>query len=309
MRAVQVGSSKTGPVLLPVEIPQPQPGPDELLIRVRAAGVTPTEIRWYPTTHKKDGTMRTGAIPGHEFSGVIAATGKDVSDFRSGQEVYGMNDWFADGATAEFCLTQSQSIAPKPATLTHEAAAAVPIGALTAWQGLLDRARLQPGERVLVHGGAGAVGLFAVQLAHLHGAHVIATGSSRDAEFVTGLGAEKMIDYRSSRFEDEVQDIDVVFDGVGGETLARSWSVLKPGGRMVTIAAGGENVTEQRVKDAFFIVEPNRQQLMEIARLLDAGTLKCFVKASAPIEEAEAAYRGEIRYNHGYGKTVIILPA
>jgi NADPH:quinone reductase-like Zn-dependent oxidoreductase len=166
-----------------------------------------------------------------------------------------MNDWFADGATAEFCVTQAPSVASKPATLTHEESATVPIGALTAWEGLLDRAKIQPGERILVQGGGGAVGIFAVQLAHLHGAHVIATVSSKQMKLVAELGADEVIDHHASRFGDRTQKVDVVFDGVGGETLDRSWDLLKPGGRMVTIASI-EDTAEQRGKDAFFIVEP-----------------------------------------------------
>ncbi len=235
MKAMQVNNSTPGPALIASELPPPQPGEGELLIRVRAAGVTPTELGWYPTTHTKEGTPRKGAVPGHEFSGVVAALGKNANGFEVGQEIYGLNDWFADGATAEFCVTTPQSIADKPASLTHEAAATVPIGALTAWQGLLERAKIKPGERVLIHGASGAVGIFAVQLAHLHGAHVIGTASSANLELVAKLGADEVIDYRASRFEDRTQKVDVVFDGVGGETLARSWSMLKPGGRMVTI--------------------------------------------------------------------------
>src|SRR5215831_17993895 len=252
---------KRSPILIETSLPQPQPEGDELLIRVRATGVTPTELMWYPTTHTKTGGVRTGAVPGHEFSGVIAAVGKGVNDFNVGDEIYGMNDWFADGATAELYLTQPQNIALKPKSLTHELAATVPIGALTAWQGLFERARMQPGERVLIHGAAGAVGLFAVQLAHLSGAYVIATASARNTEFVNRLGADEVIDYQTARFEEQVEKVDIVFDGVGGETLERSWAVLKPGGRMVTIAADSERTTDQRVREAFFIVEPNQQQL------------------------------------------------
>src|SRR5271169_5495674 len=152
MRAMQVNNSTQGPALIATVVPRPRPGEGELLIRVCAAGVTPTELLWYPTTQKKDGTPRKGAVPGHEFSGVVAELGKNINGFEVGQEIYGFNDWFADGATAEFCLTTPQSIAGKPATLTHEAAATVPIGALTAWQGLLERAKIQPGERVLIQG-------------------------------------------------------------------------------------------------------------------------------------------------------------
>lgn len=202
--------------------PQPEPRHGELLVRVYASGVTPTEVLWYPTTHKKNGETRSRAIPGHEFSGVIAAMGEDTTGFEIGQEVYGMNDWFSDGAMAEYCITQPNSVASKPPRLTHAEAASVPIGALTAWQGLFDRARLQRGEHVLVHGGAGAVGIFAIQLARLRGAHVTTTASARNLEFVSGLGAERTIDYRAARFEETVSGIDIVFDTVGGETLERS---------------------------------------------------------------------------------------
>ena len=309
MKAMRVNDAQRGIVLIPAALPQPQPGEGELLIRVRATGVTPTELLWYPTTHTKEGGARTSAVPGHEFSGVVAALGNGTNSFNVGDEIYGMNDWFAEGATAEFCLTQPQNIAPKPKALTHELAATVPIGALTAWQGLLDRAKLQTGERVLIHGAAGAVGLFAVQLAHLHGACVIATASGRNAEFLRQLGADEVIDYTTSRFEDEVENVDIVFDAVGGETLDRSWNVLKPGGRMVTIAADSEGTQDQRVKDAFFIVEPNQRQLLDLAKLLDAGTLKAFVSAVVPLEEASVAYSRGVRDKHSYGKVVIAVSA
>src|SRR5215475_14485266 len=155
MKAMQVNNTNQGPVLNLVDLQKPEAGLGEILIQVHAAGVTTTELLWSTTTHTKSGTARMHAVPGHEFSGVIAAIGKDVQDFEVGDEVYGMNDWFADGATAEFCITLPQNIARKPATLSHEAAASVPIGALTSWQGLIDRAKLEPGERILVHGGPG----------------------------------------------------------------------------------------------------------------------------------------------------------
>lgn len=152
MKAMQVNKVDQGPRLVLVELQKPEPGLGEILVHVHAAGVTTTELSWYPTTHTKSGTERPRAVPGHEFSGVITAIGKGVQDFEVGDEVYGMNDWYADGATAEFCITVPQNIARKPATLSHEAAASVPIGALTSWQGLIDRAKLEQGERVLIHG-------------------------------------------------------------------------------------------------------------------------------------------------------------
>lgn len=309
MKAMQVKKSDQGPVLIPSELQKPEVGLGEILVHVHAAGVTPTELLWYPTTHTKSGAERERAVPGHEFSGVIAAIGKDVQDFAVGDEVYGMNDWFADGATADFCITLPQNIAGKPATLSHEAAASVPIGALTSWQGLIDRAKVKQGERVLIHGGAGAVGLYAVQLAHNRGARVITTVSARDVDFVKRLGADQAIDYKACRFEKEVRDMDVVFDAVGGDTLERSWGVLKPDGRMITIAADSEGTDDQRVKNAFFIVEPNQKQLVEIAKQLDAGHLRAFVKTSVPLNEASAAYSGEVKQKGGYGKIVITVPA
>jgi NADPH:quinone reductase-like Zn-dependent oxidoreductase len=309
MKAMQLNKADQEPRLILVELQKPEAGVGEILVRVHAAGVTPTELLWYPTTHTKSGTARMDTVPGHEFSGVIAAIGKDVHDFKVGDEVYGLNDWFADGATAEFCITLPQNIARKPATLSHETAASVPIGALTAWQGLIDRAKLKPGERVLVHGGAGGVGLYAAQLAHARGAHVITTVSAQDIDFVKQLGADEAIDYKASRFEKEVRDVDVVFDAVGGDTLERSWGVLKPGGRMITIAADGEGTTDQRVKDAFFIVEPNQKQLVEIAKQLDAGQLKAFVKTIVPLNQASAAYSGAVRDKSRHGKIVITVPA
>jgi NADPH:quinone reductase-like Zn-dependent oxidoreductase len=309
MKAMQVNTADQEPKLILVELPKPAVGLAEILVQVHAAGVTPAELLWYPTTHTKSGIARTRAVPGHEFSGVITAIGKDVEGFEVGDEVYGMNDWFADGATAEFCITLPHNIARKPATLSHEAAASVPISSLTAWQGLIDRAKVQPNEHVLVHGGAGTVGFYAVQLAHNRGARVITTVSTHDIDFIKRLGADEAIDYKASPFEKEVRDVDVVFDTVGGDTLDRSWSVLKPSGRMLTIASDSAGTADPRVKDAFFIVEPNQKELVEIAKQLDAGHLRAFVKATVPLNEASDAYSGALRDKAGHGKIVISLTA
>jgi NADPH:quinone reductase-like Zn-dependent oxidoreductase len=307
MKAMQLYQSPEGVSLHLNRVPEPTPGKGEVLIQVHAAGVTPTELDWYPTTHTKAGAERKDTIPGHEFSGIIVALGEDVTGFTLGQSVYGMNDWFAEGATAEFCLTIPSSIAPKPATLTHAETATIPIGALTAWQGLFDHAKLQPEQRVLIHGGAGAVGIFAVQLAHHHGAYVIATASTPTLGLVKQLGADEVIDYKTSRFQDLVRDIDVVFDTVGGETRDLSLPILKPQGRMITIAADAESSTDPRVKESFFIVEPNQAQLIEIAKLLDAESLKTFVNAAVPLDDSPAAYAKTIPQKLGYGKVVITL--
>jgi len=308
VKALLFNDSSEKPALVEGTEPQPVPGPGELLVRVCAAGVTPTELGWYPTRHKRTGETRIGAIPGHEFSGVIASAGTNVGSLKPGQVVFGMNDWFANGAMAEYCIAPFSAVAPKPPRLTHVEAASVPIGALTAWQGLFDHAKLQPGERVLVHGGAGSVGSFAVQLARHHGAHVIATASDHNIDFVASLGAEQVIDYGKSRFDEVARDLDVVFDTVGGETLERSWSVLKPQGRMVTVVSSEENSAEDRVKKAFFIVEPNQQQLAAMGDLLESGLLRTFVDSVVPLSDAPEVYAGHIR-RRGRGKIVVAVAA
>ena len=285
--------------------PVPKPGDGELLIHTCAAGVTPTEKLWYTTTRCRDGSPRTNAIPAHEFSGIVAALGAGVSGYRPGDLVFGMNDWFADGAIAEFCKAKPASVASKPPSLSHAEAASAPIGSLTAWQGLHSHAKLRKGERVLIHGGAGAVGLFAVQLAKLQGAHVIATASAANIDFVKQLGANEVINYRERRFE-EAGRVDVIFDTVGGETLERSWNLLGLDGRLVTIAVDAESSGDPRVKKAFFIVEANGEELAHMAGLFDSGVLKTFVKAEVPLENAASAYAGSFVGKPG---KIVIRPA
>lgn len=164
MKIVRLDNSAQPPVAVPDIAPIPTAGEGELLIRVVAAGFMPTELSWYPTSHTRTGAPRNAAVPGHEFSGVVAAVGDGVGSLEVGHEVFGMNDWYSDGAMAEYCTAPFFAVAPKRPRLTHIEAASVPISALTAWQALLDHAKLQPGERVLIHGGAGAVGAFAIQL-------------------------------------------------------------------------------------------------------------------------------------------------
>src|SRR5947208_9570347 len=307
MKAMQVNKADQRPVLILAELPKLKAGPGEVVVHIHAAGVTPTELLWYPTTHTKSGQTRMRAVPGHEFSGVISEIGKDVPGFEVNDEVYGMNDWFSDGATAEFCITLPHSIARKPTSLTHELAATVPIGALTAWQGLFDRAQLQSGERVLIHGGAGAVGVLAIQLACRRGAHVLTTASGQDRDFLLRLGAQQVIDYHTERFEDVARNVDVVFDAVGGSTLQRSWGVLGPGGRLVTIVSTVQSADDERTKQALFFVEPNRRQLCDIAAMLDAGPLLPAVGSFIPFAQAAMAFAREPVRNRRPGKTVVTL--
>lgn len=286
------------------DAPRPRPDKGEVLVRVHAAGVTPTELQWMPTWTTPEGAPRPfPIIPGHEFSGVIAAAGPGVTEFGEGDAIFGMNDWFRNGAQADYCIARAADIAAKPQAIDHIRAAATPIAALTALQGLFERAQLRAGERVLIHGAAGAVGVFAVQLARQRGAHVIGTAAAHNHNFVRQLGAAEVIDYKLTRFEEIVREVDVVFDAVGGDTLERSWTVLKPGGRLVTIAASSEQTKDARTKDAFFIVEPNQAQLKEVASLIDTGELRPVVAAVFPLEKAREAYE----HKPLHGKVVLTL--
>jgi NADPH:quinone reductase-like Zn-dependent oxidoreductase len=285
------------------EAPQPRPGEGDVLVRVHAAGVMHTELGWDQTWTTPTGAPRPWpVILGHEFSGEIAALEDGVKDVGVGDLVYGLNDWTCNGAYAEYCAARVDDLAPKPASVDHVHAAATPIAALTAWQGLIVRGGLAAGQRVLIHGAAGGVGTFAVQLAHWRGARVTATASTANLDFVRRLGANEVIDYRAQRFDDLVASVDVVFDTVGGETLDRSWAVLKPGGKLVTVADPGET-NDERSRAAYFIVEPSRTQLAEIAQLIEAGSLRPVVGAVFPLAEARQAYQ----HKPNHGKVVLTV--
>jgi len=291
MKAVYL-NQKAGPeALLTGDIPAPVPAPGELLIKVHATGIMRTELEWFPTFFQKSGEPRPFPIVlSHEFSGVVAALGPGVQNVKVGDAVYGLNDWFINGAQAEFCTVGASAVAPKPKSLDHVQSGVVPISALTAWQGLFQHGQLQAGERVLIHGGAGGVGTFAIQFARARGAHVIATASGGNVDFVRSLGANEVVDYHKAKFEDTARDVDLVFDVVGGETLQRSFGVLKKGGRAVTAATGAGDSSDLRIRAAFMFVEAHGSQLAEIAAQIDAGKIRVFVADVFPLEKAREAY-------------------
>ena len=273
------------------DIAQPTPREGQVLVKVHATAIMPTEFLWFPTFNTPTGEPRPfPAVLSHEFSGVIESLGQGVQSFKIGEAVYGVNDWFTNGAQAEYCVVGATGLARKPKTLDHVQSAVVPISALTAWQGLFEKAKLERGQRVLIHGAAGGVGAFAVQLARWRGAQVIATASSRNLDFVRSLGAEQVIDYRANRFEDVIREVEVVFDPVGGETLERSWGVLAKSGKLVTVATQSEGKADQRARDAFMLVEANGSQLVDIANLIGGGDLRVFVEDVFPLAKAREAY-------------------
>jgi NADPH:quinone reductase-like Zn-dependent oxidoreductase len=288
------------------DAPRPTPGPGDALVRVHACAITRDELTWGTTYTTSQGAERLPTIPGHELSGVVEAVAAGVTDPAIGAAVYGLTNFRRDGAAAEYVLVHAADLAAKPATLGHVEAAAVPLAALTAWQGFFDHAKLSRGQRVLIHAAAGGVGTYAVQLAHWCGAHVIGTARAANAEFLRGLGADEVIDYTVDRFEQRVREVDVVLDSVGGETLERSWGVLRKGGTLITIAdsAPAEQAAQYGVRGVEFIVVPNRAQLIEIARLIDAGVLRPIVQETFALRDTRRAFERSAP-GHNRGKVVL----
>lgn len=291
MKAIRI-HERGGPEVLRYEdVPRPSPGDREILIRVHAAGVTSGELEWFPTWFTRTSQPRALPLtPGHEFSGEVVELGAGAEGFSIGDQVFGLNDWFCDGALAEYCVTRPEFVAARPESIDELSAAATPVAALAAWQGLMQRGRLASGNRVLVHGGAGAIGQFAVQIARYRGAHVIATCSSHNEDFVRQIGAHETIDYRSLSFEKEIDGIDLVLDTVGGDTLDRSWQVLSANGRLVTTTNDGMYSKDPRTKAAFFIVEPDRMLLEDIADWIEQGILKPSVDQVLPLARTREAF-------------------
>jgi NADPH:quinone reductase-like Zn-dependent oxidoreductase len=307
MKAIRIHGRGGSDHLVYEDAPQPQPGPGEVLVRVFATGIIANELRWNETYETKDGSKRELPIPGRDLSGVVVELGPGVSTLSAGAEVYAMLDYSRDGAEADYTIALPDELAPKPRMLDAVQAAAVPLSALTAWQGLFEQANLAAGQSVLIHGGAGGVGVFLVQLARQAGAQVIATASARNHNLLRELGANEIIDYTATRFEDVVQEVDLVFDTVGGDTLQRSWQVIKPGGALISIVSPpppAEATQGHDVHFAWFVVEPNREQLVHIGALIDAGRVKPVIDTVFPLSEARQAYEQAAK-EHTRGKIVL----
>jgi len=297
MRAIRQDTHGDSSVLQLVDVPRPEPLPTEIRVRVRAAGVNPVDWK----TREGGGMAGVLGTPpfgmGWDVSGVVDAVGFGVTTFKPGDEVYGM-PWFprAAGAYAEYVTAPSRQFAPKPRSIGHVEAAAVPLAALTAWQALVDTADVQPGQRVLIHAAAGGVGHLAVQIARARGAHVIGTGSAGREEFLRAIGVDEFIDYRSTRFEDQVRDVDLVVDLVGDaqQTNLRSIGVIKPGGIYIGVPSGvspavAAAAEARGVRATGILVEPDRQALASITELIDADELLVAVQETFPLERAGAA--------------------
>lgn len=308
MKAIRIHGRGGPDHLVYDEVPEPHPGPGEVLVRVAASGIIVNELTWDETYQTETGEPRPLPIPGRDLSGVVAEVGADVTDVTVGDAVYAMLAYGRDGAEAEYTIVRPSELASKPRTLDDVQAAAVPLSALTAWQALFIHAKLSKGQRVLIHGGAGGVGTYAVQFAHWAGAHVLATASASNADFLRDLGADLVIDYATTRFEDVAHDLDVVFDLVGGDTLKRSWQVVREGGVLVSVVSPPptEQAPRPGVRFAWFIVEPSGEQLRQIGGLLDAGQVRPIVDQVFPLTEARQAYDAG-RQGHPRGKIVLTI--
>jgi NADPH:quinone reductase-like Zn-dependent oxidoreductase len=291
MKAVRI-HGYGGPDMLEFdEVPCPRPAAGEVLVQVYAAGVNPVDWK-VREGHLKDYLRHPlPMIPGWDFSGVVAATGPGANRFRKGDEVYSRPDLARNGAYAEYIAAREAEVAMKPRSLDHIHAASVPLACLTAWQALFDGAALAAGQRVLIHAAAGGVGIFAVQLAKWKGAYVIGTASQRNHDFLRQLGADELIDYQATAFEDAVGDVDVVLDTMAGEVQQRSWRVLKRGGILVSVLGppSAQEAAAHGVRGKSIFVQPNAAQLAQIAELIDSGKLKTVVETIFPLAECRRA--------------------
>lgn len=308
MKAVRL-QGRGGPEQLVFEkAPLPALRPGEALVRVYASAITPAELSWEETYKHQDGSPRVPSIPGHDVSGIVEALAPGVTELSLDEAVYGLVDFPRDGSAAEYVTVPAADLAPKPQTLDHVHAAAVPLSGLTAWQALFEHAGLAKEQRVLIHRGAGGVGTYAVQLARWRGARVIATASSNNIEFLERLGADQVVDYQNTRFEEEIEPVDVVLDTIGGETAERSWRVLRPGGILVTLVKPirPEEAAAHGARGLFFIVKPSRAQLIEMGQLIDAGSIEPIVADVLPLARAKEAFETGAG-GHVRGKIVLKL--
>jgi NADPH:quinone reductase-like Zn-dependent oxidoreductase len=281
MRAVVLPAPGGPEQLVCKRVATPAPGRGEALVRVHAAALTRDELEW-PVD-------RLPAIPSYELSGVVAALGPRVDGIAVGDELFGMTAFDRDGAAADYAAISTELLAAKPRALSHAEAAAVPLAALSAWQGLFDHGGLTKGERVLIHGATGAVGQFATQLASRRGAQVIATTSTRGIAKARELGADIVIDHTAGPWDADIEPVDLVFDTAGGARLARSPGALRKGGRLVSVAEEPPQATS--VSSVYFVVEPNRHQLTQIAGLFEDGWPPPAIDSMFTLEEATRAFQ------------------
>jgi NADPH:quinone reductase-like Zn-dependent oxidoreductase len=304
MKAVVAHEYGAPDVLKFEDVPRPEPKENEALVRVIASSVNPADPLTLSGKYAREFGTHLPLIPGYDVAGVVEKTGAKITRLKVGDAVYGYPTF--GGGWAEYVTVKEYEVAAKPISLRFAEAAAVPMGALTAWQALVDTAKLHAGQTVLIHGGSGGVGSFAVQIAKARGARVIATASTANQDILKQLGADVAVDYTKSRFEEVAKDVDAVLDPVGKETLLRSYGVVKKGGIVMSLVARPDpaELGKRGIRGAAISVHPDAEDLAEIARLIDAGKIKPIVTQVLPLSEAMAAQR-QAATHHTRGKVVL----
>ena len=288
------------------QVGEPDLHDDSVLISVHAASLNPIDYILQSGAMKDNIPLQFPHVMGFDVSGVITSVGTKVSGFKVGDAVFARANQDDAGAIAQVARLQADEMALKPENISHVEAASVPLAGLTAWQALITRGNLKKGEKVLIHAGSGGVGTLAIQIAKHIGAHVATTSSPRNADLVRDLGADVVIDYNTQTFEDEVSDYDMVFDMLGGETLNRSFKVLKKGGTLVSIKGQDTDdlAYEYGVKFEWFFMEPDGEMLGQLTSLIEKGTIRPVIDSTYGIDETAKAY-GALKEGHAVGKIVV----
>jgi len=306
MKAVVIHEYGDPEVLMYEDVPRPEPKDDQLLIRVIAAGVNPVDAMIRSGMFDREGTRAFPIILGGDVAGVVEKVGSKITKFKAGDPVFAYVSLDNSGGYAQYALVTEREAAPKPKSLTYVEAAAVPIAGMTAWQALVDTAKLSAGQTVLIHGGSGGVGSFVIQIAKARGAKVIATASTANQEFLKQLGADVAIDYTKQKFEDVAKDVDVVLDSIGRDTLARSYGVVKKGGIIVSLVARPKQDELQKhgIRGTALNVESTSEQLAKIGERIDARKIKVIVSQTFPLSEAMKTQE-QVATGHTRGKIVL----
>lgn len=292
-------------VLRDATLPAPHPARGEVLVEMRSAGVNPVDLK---TREGRYPTIREDALPftlGRDVAGIVARCGEGVENWKPGQPVFAFVGQ-GQGAYAEYVVVESSALASPPSSLAIEDAGAVPLAALTAWQGLFDHGKLERGERVLIHGASGGVGQFAVQFAREAGAQVFATGSGESLDLLRKLGANDTIDYNAQRFEDVARDVDLVYDLIGGDTQQRSWAVIRQGGALVSTLnePSQSEASKHGARATRYTARPDGEQLGRIAQLIESGKVRVEIVARFPFERVPDAF-ARLEEGHLRGKLVV----
>lgn len=307
MNAVRLHDYGDPDVLVYESAPRPEPGPDDVLIRVQAAGVNPADWKMRQGYLRVQFPFPLPLILGYDFAGIVAAVGDQVGTVAVGKAVFAMVPLNQLGAYAEYIVAPANLVAAKPTTVDFATAAAIPSIALTAWQALFDLGQLQAGQTVLIHGASGGVGRFAVQFAKWKGATVYGTAATANLDAIRQLGVDYAIDYTRDRFEEKVSDVDVVLDTVGGETRQRSWSVIRPGGILISTEGAADPVVAPTADVGgvpIFVTPTDGAQLAQIAQLIDDGTLQPPAVERFPLHQA-AQVHAAIQHERRRGKFVL----